>query len=367
LATHHGEPELLEHSLRLAPLLAAAARSEGVGSVEAAAVAVCRDDNGPVVRLRVLENALRAVVETARELPLELACEGFDAVALPEFGVDALLLAEVSISLLAERGRKTTHDIMMALRVLEAEMQGCLHEIHEAKSSGAHAIKVAQEQGIQERKRAQQIIREQFEVPLSIATREKKGVEHAYRLAEGDLRTKEAEAAGPRRRLAAYNNLYDSNGKLRLDVQNRPPSDVDVLCDWHHSRFAADYVEPEYIPTVLNWAKRHPYFSEDIGFRSIPFQEIVLHMMEEGGDELRDGVRDEIQSEALQAEQAVEKSRASVKKAHKSLQLSTERVQQAQLRKAGGDSDQILRQAELSADSKYRRVVQEVEEAVPER
>jgi hypothetical protein len=367
LAVHHGESDLLRRAFELAPVLAIASRAEGVASaeVEAAAADVCRYRNGPVSRLRSLENAIRVLTEAARELPLDFDSQSFDPVSLPEFGVDALLLAHVRNHLVADRGASIARDIIEGLDKAEAEVQKCFQRLHDAKVSGDRAIKIIQERGAQGKKRAQRLVNEEFDIPLTKATKKRDGAERACELAERSYQRMVAAAARARERVAAYKRFYDRDGRLLPDVQSRlrkvfdEPllrADKSLLLYWHRSKYRK-YENPAFKrdKDVRDWAIRYSGLSiYDIN--QTPYDELELYRIGKLGAEIR--------ADSKRAERSAEDAATRVQDARKALQLCTDRLEQAKRQKTEGDEEKILREAEVKADSDYRRVVQQVEGAI---
>jgi hypothetical protein len=364
LAAHHGEYSRLTRALELAPLLAAAARAEGVPSVEAAAAEVCTYDDGPVSRLRSLEEAIKLLVEASREIGLDCVNNTPTAVTVPDFGVDALLIAEVSIPLVADQGKRFASDVTTGLKQLEAHAQSCRQRYQQEVASGARQVKEAQEQAARAKVRARQTL----EAPLAKAILDQTGAEHAQRQAEEEFRQATAKFAGPQRLLGSYNRVYDESGKMRGDVLTKlrqpmkaawgaaggPGAGNEVfewayhLFEWHKSRHGGGVAHVRYVD---NWAQRHI-----AGWEHISLMENALYMVgEEGG---------EILGESERGRQATEQASTRAQEALESVRRVTEIVERARQEQTEGEARGDFQKMELQADQTCQRILQGIDESI---
>jgi tetratricopeptide (TPR) repeat protein len=119
LAVHHGQPDRLEQALKLAPLLAADALAEGVTSAHSSAVSLCQDHDGPVNRLRCLEQALHELGAQVDALQLEDVSALPDLLTWPDPGVDALLRAEADLPVMVEQAKRLSTEVAAAVQRLD--------------------------------------------------------------------------------------------------------------------------------------------------------------------------------------------------------------------------------------------------------
>lgn len=352
LAKHHGESDQLTRALELDPLLAAAARAEGVASVKTAAAEVCRHEDGPVARLRRLEEAIQALVEASRGIGLDCANNAVVAVALPDFGVDALLKAEVSIQLVAEQGRRLASDVRSGLDRLEAHAQECLRQCQLARASGDEQVKDAEEKAARAKERAQKI----FEAPLVKAMQEKESAEHAHRLAEEEFRRATSNAVAPQRTLEAYARVYES-GEIRPDVLEELRGAWKTRVNWRHFDDGDDYyLFSWYEARNSRWLEGAQEWARKNGRSWNHVLNLVLLVVGEKGDKIR--------AEWEDARQAVENASASVRAAHQLVGRHTDIVEQVRQRQVTSKAREQLRRAEQEADRAYQRVLGQVEESV---
>jgi hypothetical protein len=145
-AVHHGELSHLSAALELMPMLAADARAAGVPTVEVVAADLCRHADGPVTRLRQLEQAVQALADAGEMEGLK----GFtrpSSVSLPDAGVDALLLAEVSLTRIVADAwridgevRQELDGLATAERQAAAHVDACEHEVTRQATESANNV-----------------------------------------------------------------------------------------------------------------------------------------------------------------------------------------------------------------------------------
>jgi len=119
LAVMHNENDQLIRALELAPMLAADARAEGVASAEAVAADLCQQDDGPVTRLRSLEDAARNLAQSVQTVGLEDIDALPGVLSLPQLGVDALLAAEANLPVIVAAAGKLLEQVAASLQNLE--------------------------------------------------------------------------------------------------------------------------------------------------------------------------------------------------------------------------------------------------------
>lgn len=276
LAKHYGEPERLKRALELAPLLAAVARAGRVASVEEAAAEVCRCEDGPVSRLRKLEDAIHRLVAAAKRIGLDCFSDPLASIDLPNFGVDALLKAEENILLLGEQGKKFADDVRTGLEQLEARVRDCWQRYQAAVTSGNDQVREARQRAA----RAKQRARERSKIPLAVEIQKKDKAERAYRFVEKKFQQATSKSVEARKILDAYIRIYDENGKIRPEALKRfreiwnsgkktaklrtGDEDYDYLLDWHcasygerlHPNVALHMIGGRVIKFRLNWNAR---------------------------------------------------------------------------------------------------------------
>jgi hypothetical protein len=103
LGVHHQDHAHLVKALSLAPTLAVDARVGKTSGLEEAAAVVCHMADGPVHRLRAIEQAAVRLIDIAYRAGLEIVYTVPAPVNLPIGGVDALLLAHDAIPEAAEQ------------------------------------------------------------------------------------------------------------------------------------------------------------------------------------------------------------------------------------------------------------------------
>jgi hypothetical protein len=364
LAKYHGESDRLTRALELAPLLAAVARAEGVASVEEAAADVCRLDDGPVSRLQALQEALRALSQAARRVHLKCGNKSMLLIALPDFGVDALLIAEVNIPLLAERANQFATDVRAELEQLETHAQDCRQRCQQVRASAAAQANRAQEEAAQAKKRA----REEFEAPLATALREEASARHAYKAAGEELRRMTLNSRAPREVLDAYIHIFDESGKFWPDVLARlrelwkMPGETWISCGdealdafrlyhWYTSRLGPSLACAE----MEAWAKRQPPGTWPVSWEHVNFAELALCMLAESG---------KLQADVKPTTESINEAMMHLQTADSSLKHCAEIVEQARKQQASDTARENLRNSQLAADRIHQDVLNRIEEDV---
>jgi hypothetical protein len=139
LAVHHTEVDHLRPALKLAPVLAADARTAGSTAVEAVAAELCEDPAAPLARLRAIEQAASAATNTARSLDLSGTWSIPPRVILSGSGVDRLLVAAVSMPRAAESAVETAAAIRQAQRQLDEAERTARASAKDAEAQAAQA------------------------------------------------------------------------------------------------------------------------------------------------------------------------------------------------------------------------------------
>jgi tetratricopeptide (TPR) repeat protein len=338
LAKHHGEPERLKRALELYPLLAAVA--EDVPSVEEAAAEVCRHEDGPVSRLRNLEKAIHRLADAAKEIGLDHFSDPLTSVDLPDFGVEALLKAELSIQLLGGRRKGLVNDVTTGLEQLEASAKECWHQYQVALTCGRHQIKEARERAA----RAKRLARERSKVPLVKERQIKENAERAYRRLEPKLRQATSKLVEAQKVQDAYSRIYDENGEIRPEALKR------FQAIWKGGRKTTKLrAGDEDYDRLLYW-----YYSRNKAARQhVPFYESYLHRIGKEGDA--------IQAELERARQNFEDVTTVAQTAQQAVRRRSESVEMIRQRLVDGDLRRELQESEQKADRACQRIVQPIE------
>jgi hypothetical protein len=382
LAKYHGESDHVKRALELAPLLAATARAEGVASVEDAAAEVCRHEDGSVSRLRKLEEAIHGLIEAVKGIGLDYFNEPSAFIDLPNFGVDALLKAEVNIPSLAEKGRKLASAVAAGLAKLEAYSQDCWQRYQEAKMSGDNQVKEAQQRAHQAKERARQNLKALLDKEIQLKDR----TDHAYLLAEEKLQQATAESVKAQRRLGVLPRTYDLNGRMRAEALERfreipkenkkvngtptGDEDYDYLIGLHYSRHGLyDYSALSAwarLQSADMWKINVSNIRRDEVWMHVPYDEIELHRLgEEMIGERGEKIRAELAADSERARQNVEHAAAGAGAAQESVRRQTEFVKIVRQRMAeGGDLHRTLQVSEQQADRACQETVLQIEEKI---
>jgi hypothetical protein len=341
LAKYHGESGRLRRALELAPRLAAVARAEGVASVEEleeAAAEVCRYKDGPVSRLRKLEEAINRLVDAAKRIGLDYPNDLLISIDLPGFGVDALLRAEHDIPRLAERGEKFASAVTARLEQLDAHAQGDWQRYQAAMTSARDRVMKARERAVQAKKRA----RERSRAPLAMEIDKQHRTERAYRLAEKRLQRVTSKSIEAQRLIEAYTRVYDEHGKLRPEALKRYRE------IWKGGKKATKVRQgDEDYDYLLDWYGVRSKYSTDMWTI-----ELALHRAGEGGHK--------ILAELERVRQDVEYATVNVQAAQRSVSRQSAVVEIARQRLADGDLGRELRESVQKADRARQQIERQV-------
>jgi hypothetical protein len=139
LAVHHSEVDHLRPALKLAPTLAADARTAGSTAVEAVATELCEDPAAPPARLRAIEQAASAAANTARSLDLSGTWSTPPRVILSGSGVDRLVVAAASLPRTTESAVEIAAAIRRAQRQLDEAERTARASAQDAEARAAQA------------------------------------------------------------------------------------------------------------------------------------------------------------------------------------------------------------------------------------
>jgi hypothetical protein len=115
-------------------------------AAQGAAAEVCRDEGGPVIRLRGLESAVQAVLDAGAGTGLDFSTDGFTPAVLPaEPGIAALLFAEVRIHQTIRQAKAITIAVRTALGELTTATSARQQAIQAVKMTGPQRIQAATE------------------------------------------------------------------------------------------------------------------------------------------------------------------------------------------------------------------------------
>jgi tetratricopeptide (TPR) repeat protein len=143
LAVHHSEVDHLRPALKLAPALAADARTAGSTAVEAVAAELCEDPAAPPARLRAIEQAASAAANTGKSLDLSGTWSMPPRVILSGSGVDRLVDAAASLPRATESAVEIAAAIRRAQRQLDQAERTARASAQDAEAQAAQAEAVA--------------------------------------------------------------------------------------------------------------------------------------------------------------------------------------------------------------------------------
>ena len=244
LAVHHGDAEAMPRALELAPVLAADARIAGVASVEQDAADLCRREDGPVARLRHLEEQVYALAAAAETGGLTGIGAPIPPLALPELGVDALLRAEIHIPSAVVTARRLINDINDAIRRLSDAAENAQNAQNIASQN------LAQQAGKTSNERARR--NAAFE---QANVRRDEEYHHARR--NFDNRVKEARDAVARTQqaiTAAWRAFWGADAKLRRQSNSADFWTLVAPVPWveHASSYDLETYNPLFDQRVMN-------------------------------------------------------------------------------------------------------------------
>jgi hypothetical protein len=365
LAMYHDEPDRLTRALELAPLLAATARAEGVTSVEAAAAEVCAQDDSPVARLRALEAAIRSLFEAAGVIGLDIGGSP-SAVVLAEPGVDALLQAEVRISMVVEQARATVEAVEVALRQREAAVAAAHQRRKAALEAAERQRKAAIEAAQQPRQEALTSGAQRIAKARQIAATE---VSPAQRVLEAAR--KQAPLFADKRLAEAHATIYDNHHHIRPKVMvelqsywqsgkkwnNSGPPMVQagvLLYEWYLHRGGGDGIAEFH--RVMEWGKKY-YRTVGRNWTQVPSAEMVLELL---GHELRtSGLNRQVATELIRV------SEVSLRQAEAEATLSVQLVEaevKRDAQQAEAEVKRNVRQVWAETKRNVRQIESEFEE-----
>ena len=364
LAKYHAESQQLTRAFELAPLLASVARAEGVAGVEHAAAGVCRSHDGPVSRILAMEEALHALAAAAREVDLDCAEKVPPVVLLPDFGVDALLMAEVNIPLMAKQAHEFVNEVKVELGQLAVRAQDRRHRYEQLREDGASRAEEARQIAT----RAIELARDKSDAAVVSARREEDSARAAYEAAQHELQRRESALADAQRIWGAYERVYDERGQIRPMVRAElrraamnpavlgsgpEAEDVSYLYEWLKSWLGRNYED------IMAYESR--YIGTPYGGREAPELARLGRWLAPGDWRIN---RIRVPDTPEQATKAVEEASAQLEAARKSLIACTERVAQAKQRRAGEEARKILQNSVDMASHARERFLRQVEEDI---